>query len=154
MAETLTVNITETMTIAGESLDTSITKTMDDVSGFMKRILKLSNSAETTLWELDSATTDTAGYSFFYSNIVYARITNCNTTAKVYIKIRAISGNDSVYHTIQPTASFILWDHTDMIAFTADIDSDDSVDSDDIGSITAMSDTDTSSIEIFVAGNI
>jgi hypothetical protein len=151
MAETLKVEITETMTIGGEEMKTAIVREFDDASDSMKRILRLSNSTETVLWETDSVTTDIAGHTFFYRNVIYARITNCDDAANVYIKL--MGGSDSVYYTIRPTASFILWDHNDNIAYNTSIVQDTSGSTDDIQSVTAMSNQLNSNIEIFIVGN-
>ena len=106
-ASTMTVSITESITLNGKNQGGTTTKSISSVSNIFKRQIRCPLD-EITLYTTDSST---VGGSQFDSDLIkYARITNLDSANSVDIIITSAT-DDEVCKTLKAGESFLLWGH-------------------------------------------
>ena len=85
---TLTVNVTEQITLNGVAYDQTVTKTISDIAQMHKRVMSLSASATHSI--ANFSTTPTSG-QFDTDDIKYIRVTNLDDTNDVIVNVINVS---------------------------------------------------------------
>ena len=107
MAATLTVTITESITLSGKDQGDTTSKTYADIADFSKRTILVPTS-EVVLYDTHSS--NVAGSTFDSDLLDYVRITNTDDTN--YITIRLINKDtDEFVYKISAGGSFLLYSH-------------------------------------------
>lgn len=139
---TLTVTISESLTLNGSDRGSSNSTEITGVTQAESRIVKV-GTTEQSLILFDTA--EGAG-QFADSTVDYLRITNLNSTN--FVTLRMTSGDDEYFVKIAPSDSYILFE----TVMDADDDSGAAVASlTNIDSIKAKADTAACNVEVFVA---
>ena len=139
---TLSINISESITINGNEKTASTSSTITGITQLDQRIVKV-GTVEQSLVLFDTA--EAAG-QFADSSVDYIRITNLDTTN--FVTLRMTAANDEYFVKIGAGDSFILFESV-MAA-----DSDASVATAtlaNIDSIKAQADTASCNVELFIA---
>ena len=139
---TLSINISESITINGNEKTASTSSTITGITQLDQRIVKV-GTVEQSLVLFDTA--EAAG-QFADSSVDYIRITNLDTTNFVTLRMTAV--NDEYFVKISAGDSFILFESV------MDADSDASVATAtlaNIDSIKAQADTASCNVELFIA---
>ena len=140
---TLTVNITETITLNGKERGGTNITDINGVSYIDHRILSVSHSAEQSLVLFDTAV---AAGQFADSSVDYLRITNLDSTN--FITLRFTSADDEYFVKLAAGDSHIMFEtvmdaDNDSGAATASLTN--------IDSIKAQANTAACDVEIFIA---
>ena len=112
-ASTLTVKITETISLNGKDQGGTNTFTIGSVKDVFKRIVTIASGDDATVLVFKS-TTAIADGSLDKDNVKYIRITNLDDTNSVNISLQLDSGEDnsaadlSVTHLLEAGRSFIM----------------------------------------------
>lgn len=139
---TLSINISESITINGNEKTASTSSTITGITQLDQRIVKV-GTVEQSLVLFDTA--EAAG-QFADSSVDYIRITNLDTTN--FVTLRMTAANDEYFVKIGAGDSFILFESV------MDADSDASVATAtlaNIDSIKAQADTASCNVELFIA---
>jgi hypothetical protein len=140
---TLTVTITEALTLDGDNLGTSRTLTYSDVNYAYRQTLNVATGSMQTLLTLGTAV---AGGSIVRTNFRYARIRNADATNYITLRVQK-TGAETAYFRIDPGEFFVLT-HS---ALDADGAGASFAAFADIDTLAAEADTAACKVELFVA---
>tara|TARA_R110002020_G_scaffold224736_1_gene434630 strand:+ start:2930 stop:3382 length:453 start_codon:yes stop_codon:yes gene_type:complete len=87
-AATLTVNVSESITLNGTTYDQTVTETFASIAKFDKRIISIPASTSSTLYTFASTP---AGLQFDSDELKYLRVTNLDDTNQVILTTSAAS---------------------------------------------------------------
>ena len=149
-AATLTVTLTEEITLNGQDKGATNTLTVASVTEVSQRIINVPAS-EVVILAMGTAV---AAGQFVESTIRYIRITNKDDTNHVTLVFRSESGDECV-HKLDYGQSFIYaGDNSGGVVDTHDANAGaiGSITLDDLVDITATADTAACDLELFVAG--
>ena len=149
-AATLTVTLTEEITLNGQDKGATNTLTVASVTEVSQRIINVPAS-EVVILAMGAAV---AAGQFVESTIRYIRITNKDDTNHVTLVFRSESGDECV-HKLDYGLSFIYaGDNSGGVVDTHDANAGaiGSITLDDLVDITATADTAACDLELFVAG--
>ena len=149
-AATLTVTLTEEITLNGQDKGATNTLTVASVTEVSQRIINVPAS-EVVILAMGAAV---AAGQFVESTIRYIRITNKDDTNHVTLVFRSESGDECV-HKLDYGQSFIYaGDNSGGVVDTHDANAGaiGSITLDDLVDITATADTAACALELFVAG--
>ena len=149
-AATLTVTLTEEITLNGQDKGATNTLTVASVTEVSQRIINVPAS-EVVILAMGAAV---AAGQFVESTIRYIRITNKDDTNHVTLVFRSESGDECV-HKLDYGQSFIYaGDNSGGVVNTHDANAGaiGSITLDDLVDITATADTAACDLELFVAG--
>ena len=94
---TLTITVSESVTLQGKNHGTSNTTTISSIAEIYKRIMAIDNSASVVLYTCGTST-KAAGSAFDSDDIKYVRMTNIGAQP---INIKVIgTGNDTIWHQL------------------------------------------------------
>ena len=150
-AATLTTTVSESVTLNGKTFGNSITKTHASVKIVREQIITVPNDALVTLYEAaDSA----SGTTFDEDLIVYARITNTDSTNFIGLHFLTTEGDELLYK-LNAGCSFILNAHAGALetetSSGADI-TEESFNADaDIIKVSADANTASVDVDVFIA---
>ena len=105
---TMTVSVTESITLNGKNQGGTTTKSIASVANILKRQIACPSTAEITLYT--TADSLVAGSQFDSDLIKYARITNLDNANEVDIIITSSSA-DEACKTLKAGETFLLWGH-------------------------------------------
>ena len=150
-AATLTTTVGESITLNGKTYGNTITKTHASVKIIREQIITVTSGGEVTLY---NATGTGTGITFDDDLIVYARITNTDTSNFIALALENESGDEFQYK-VNPGTSFILSAHANAMEATttgADVTVGTFTDgTDSIANITARADTANVDVEVLIA---
>ena len=112
-ASTLTVKITETISLNGKDQGGTNTFTVDSIKDVFKRIVTIASGDDATVLVFKTTTAGADG-SLDKDNVKYIRITNLDAANSVKISLQLDSGEDnsaadlSVTHLLEAGRSFIM----------------------------------------------
>ena len=109
---TMTVSVTESITLNGKNQGGTTTKSIASVANILKRQIACPSTTEITLYTTHGSTV--SGSQFDSDLISYVRITNLDDSNAVDIIITSASG-DEVCKTLKAGESFLLWGHDQTI---------------------------------------
>ena len=149
-AATLTTTVSESVTLNGKTFGNSITKTHASVKVVREQIVTVPTSMVTLYEAADSA----SGTTFDEDLIVYARITNTDTTNFIGLHFLTTEGDEFQYKLTAGT-SFLLGAHANAMEGTAagaDVTAGTFTDGNDsIKNITAIANTASVDVEVLIA---
>lgn len=102
-AATLTVSVTEEITLNGTAYDQTVTETFASVAKFDKRIISIAASTTATLY---SFATSPTGLQFDSDELKYLRVTNLDDTNQVILTTSA--GASAGAQAVNPGGSYTL----------------------------------------------
>lgn len=142
-ATSLTVTISEAITINGQSVNSDNQLVISNIAAIDKRIVAIPTGSEVTVLAFGSAV---AAGTLVAANIKYVRITNKDDTNFVRVRVTK-SGNQTFDVKLDAGKSFIIGNTSESVsatagAFSAFVD---------MTSINAQADTAAVNIEYFVA---
>jgi hypothetical protein len=145
-AAPLSITVTESIVINGQSMGGSNTLAIADVTEVFKRIVTVPTT-EVTLYSTHD--TDVGGSVFDDDLVKYVRITNKDDTNFISLRITSDSGgSDEFVYKLNAGESFLLYSHdTSMTASTGVAGAVDA----NIESVEALADTAEVDCELFVA---
>ena len=108
---TLTVTLTEAISLAGKDQGATTTKTISSIKSIFKRLVSV-GATEVTLYDTHASTV--AGSTFDFDNVKYTRITNKDGTNYVDLIIEN-SGSDEVGLRLEAGASYLFYDHSSVL---------------------------------------
>lgn len=154
-AATLTITITEAITLNGSAQGATNSITVDNVNEIVKRIVTVTHSSESGLLGFDSASLFSTGYlagQFTEGDVRYIRITNKDDTNHVTLTFRS-SGSAEFAVLLDAGHSYIVsCDQSGGLASTMDASASAlTVAFEDLVDITAQADTAAVDVEVFVA---
>ena len=142
---TMTVTITESVSLNGTNRGNTITKSISNIHDVMERIITVPTGSEITLYSTHAS--DVAGSVFDKDFVKYARFTNKD--ASNYITLRITNAeNDEFAYKLAAGESFILHGHaasTEMAAGAAGAADQ------DISSVEAQANSGACDVELIVA---
>jgi hypothetical protein len=149
-AATLTVTITESISLNGQDKGSTNTLTIASVTEVSQRIIEIPTSEVTIL--SFQATNPGAG-TFDEADVRYIRLTNKDDTNHIQLTF-ASENNNECAHKLDAGHSFILaGDNSGGVVDVHDASASAlTVSFDDLTSITALADTAACDLELFVAG--
>ena len=106
---TLTVTITEALTLNGAAVGGKDTVTIENINDFYKRIITVPTSPETTLYTTHASTV--SGSQFDVDLVQYVRISNKDTNNFVAIRVTDANADEFLYK-LEAGKSFILGTHS------------------------------------------
>ena len=149
-AATLTTTVSDSITLNGTTYGNSITKTHASVKVLRQQTVTVPTS-EVTLY---NATGTGTGINFDDDLIVYARITNTDTSNFIALALENESGDEFQYK-LNPGCTFILNAHSNAMEGTAagaDVTVGTFTDgADAIANVTAKADTASVDVEVLIA---
>jgi hypothetical protein len=105
----LTVNITETITLEGQTQAETQTQTISNISNVDTRILVCATGSWTTLFYFNPAELPTGSATFSTGSFRYGRVTNLsNTTVKLNVQTYSESVTRNSEYTLTSDSSFLL----------------------------------------------
>ena len=144
---TMTITITESVSLNGTNRGNTITKSISNIHDVMERIITVPTS-EVVLYTTDASAV--AGSIFDRDYVKYARITNKDASNYVVIRIKNADNNEFAYK-LAAGESFVLYGHVASMnavdAGTLDIGTG----WHDISSIKATANSGAVDVEIIVA---
>ena len=148
-AGTLTVTLTEAITLNGQDKGASNILTVSSVTEVSQRIINVPTS-EVVILAMGTAV---AAGQFVESTVKYIRITNKDDTNHVTLTFRSENNNECI-HLLDAGHSFIYpGDNSGGVVNTHDASASAlSISLDDLVDITALADTAVCDLELFVAG--
>ena len=148
-AGTLTVTLTEAITLNGQDKGASNILTVSSVTEVSQRIVNVPTSEVVIL----AMGTGVAAGQFVESTVKYIRITNKDDTNHVTLTFRSENNNECI-HLLDAGHSFIYpGDNSGGVVNTHDASASAlSISLDDLVDITALADTAVCDLELFVAG--
>jgi hypothetical protein len=108
----LTVSITEAITLNGVPQGSSTSKTFGSIGSIFKRIARIPETAEMTLY--DTHDSNIGGSTFDVDLIKYTRITNLDDANAIDIVITS-SSDDEVAYKLAAQESLVLYSHKGML---------------------------------------
>tara|TARA_R110002167_G_scaffold109315_2_gene278677 strand:- start:3530 stop:3982 length:453 start_codon:yes stop_codon:yes gene_type:complete len=102
-AATLTVSVTEEITLNGTSYNQKVTETFASIAKFDKRIISIPASTSSTLYSFASSP---AGLQFDSDELKYLRITNLDDTSQVILTTSGASAAGA--QAVNPGGSYTL----------------------------------------------
>ena len=149
-AATLTTTVSESVTLNGKTFGNSITKTHASVKVVREQIITVPTSM-VTLYE---AADDASGATFDEDLIVYARITNTDTTNFIGLHFLTTEGDELLYK-LNAGCSFILNAHAGALetetSSGADITAESFNADADIIKVSADANTASVDVDVFIA---
>ena len=142
---TLTVNISESVTLGGKRYGNSVTETIASVNDVFERIITCPTS-EIVLYLTHASVPQ--GYVFDKDLVQYVRVTNHDATNFVSLRVTD-SNNDEFVYKLEAGQSFVLWGHAASMS-AADAATAGAANA-DIASIEAQADTAACDLEVIVA---
>ena len=142
---TLTVNISESVTLGGKRYGNSVTKTVASINDVYERIITCPTS-EITLYTTHASAV--SGAQFDEDLVQYVRVTNHDASNFVTLRITDAESNEFVYK-LEAGASFVLGTH--KAAMSAKDGADTGAVDSDIVSMEATADTGACDLEIIIA---
>ena len=146
MAATLTVTITESITLSGKDQGDTTVETFAEIADIFKRTILVPTTPEIILYNTHAS--NVAGYTFDYDLLDYTRITNTDTTNFISLRITD-ANNDEFVYKLKAGNSFILGTH--VSAMTAEEAGGAGSPDAAISRIDAQADTAAIRCEVFVA---
>jgi hypothetical protein len=143
---TLSVTITESVTLSGKDQGDTTTKTLEDIVDVFKRTILVPTTPEIILYNTHAS--NVAGSTFDYDLLDYARITNTDSTNFISLRITD-ANNDEFVYKLTAGNSFILGTH--VSAMTAEEAGGAGSPDAAISRIDAQADTAAIRCEVFVA---
>ena len=144
---TLTVKITESITLNGVDQGGTVTKTISSLNQVSKRILNVPTSSEITVYTTGS---DNDSGQHDLSEVKYARITNLDGSNYVLIRV-AETNNDEFVYKLEAGHSFILGTHSVSMSAAAAGSAGASGAFGSIASVKLQADTAAVAAEVFLA---
>jgi hypothetical protein len=148
-AATMTVTLTEAITLNGYDQGSSNSKTVAAIGNVFKRIITVPTS-EIVLITNHASTV--AGAQFDEDLVKYIRISNKDDTNYVDLVV-ANSEADEFCLRLKAGTSFVLWDQNDMLNADSGAVTP-SAGMEGIASINAIADTASVDVEVFVASTV
>lgn len=149
-AATLTTTVTDSITLNGTTYGNTITKTHASVKILRQQTITVPTSEVTLYNTLGTG----SGTTFDDDLIVYARITNTDTSNFIALVLENESGDEFQYK-INPGTSFLLGAHANAMEGTAagaDVTAGTFTDgADSIKNITAIANTGACDVEVLIA---
>ena len=142
---TLTVNISESVTLGGKRYGNSVTETIASINDVFERIITCPTS-EIVLYLTHASVPQ--GYVFDKDLVQYVRVTNHDATNFVSLRVTD-SNNDEFVYKLEAGQSFVLWGHAASMS-AADAATAGTANA-DIASIEAQADTAACDLEVIVA---
>ena len=142
---TLTVIISESVTLGGKRYGNSVTETIASINDIYERIITCPTS-EITLYTTHASAV--SGAQFDEDLVQYVRVTNHDSSNFVTLRTTDANGDEFAYK-LAAGQSFILWGH--KTSMTADAGQDAGAVNADIVSMEATADTGACDLEIMVA---
>ena len=142
---TLTVNISESVTLGGKRYGSSVTETIASINDVFERIITCPTS-EIVLYLTHASVPQ--GYVFDKDLVQYVRVTNHDATNFVSLRVTD-SNNDEFVYKLEAGQSFVLWGHAASMS-AADAATAGTANA-DIASIEAQADTAACDLEVIVA---
>ena len=149
-AATLTTTVSESVTLNGKTFGNSITKTHASVKVVREQII----TVPTTMVTLYEAADSASGTTFDEDLIVYARITNTDTTNFIGLHFLTTEGDELLYK-LNAGCSFILNAHAGALetetSSGADITAESFNADADIIKVSADANTASVDVDVFIA---
>ena len=149
-AATLTTTVSESVTLNGKTFGNSITKTHASVKVVREQII----TVPTTMVTLYEAADDASGTTFDEDLIVYARITNTDSTNFIGLHFLTTEGDELLYK-LNAGCSFILNAHAGALetetSSGADISAECFNADADIIKVSADANTASVDVDVFIA---
>ena len=149
-AATLTTTVSESVTLNGKTFGNSITKTHASVKVVREQII----TVPTTMVTLYEAADDASGTTFDEDLIVYARITNTDSTNFIGLHFLTTEGDELLYK-LNAGCSFILNAHGGALetetSSGADITAESFNADADIIKVSADANTASVDVDVFIA---
>jgi len=144
---TMTVTITESVSLNGTNRGNSITKSISNIHDVMERIITVSTN-ELLLYSTDA--TAVAGSTFDRDYVKYIRVTNKDASDHVVLRIKN-ADNDEFAYKLNAGESLLLWTHVASMNAVAAGTLDIGTGFHDISSVKATASTGTCDVELMVA---
>jgi hypothetical protein len=106
---TLTVNISESVTLGGKRYGNSVTETIASINDVYERIITCPTSPEITLYTTNASTVQ--GSVFDRDLVQYVRVTNHDASNWCAIRITD-ENSDEFIMKLEAGKSFIIWTHS------------------------------------------
>ena len=155
---TLTTTITESITLDHGTVDSTTTKTIDNIVDVYKRIITCVDDTDVIVLSFDTNVADTAVPALDIENTKYIRLTNLDGTNPIHINIVTDLNADgtataNIVHLLTAGQSLVLWDADESISCH---DSSTSIIASlgDISNITVNPLSETVKCEVFAASTI
>tara|TARA_R100001463_G_scaffold132417_1_gene193080 strand:- start:92 stop:544 length:453 start_codon:yes stop_codon:yes gene_type:complete len=103
-AATLTVNVSESITLNGTTYDQTVTSTIASIAKFEKRIISIAASTSAALFSFASSPT---GLQFDSDELKYLRLTNLDDTEQLILTTSASSTAGA--QALNPSGSYTLF---------------------------------------------
>ena len=149
---TLTVKLTETLSLNGSNIGGTNTLTIADVNDAYKRVITVPTTPEVTLYTTNASTV--GGAQFDVDLVQYVRVTNKDATNFVSIRVTDANADEFIYK-LEAGKSFILGTHSNDGATGAmsggKAENAGSVPDAAIVSMEAQANTGACDVEVFVA---
>ena len=149
-AATLTVTVSESITLNGQDLSASNEKTIASINEISKRIISIPHTSEIEVIKID---TSVGAGQFIEGNVRYIRMTNKEDTNNLFLTFKN-EDNDEFVVLLDHGQSFIYNSNVDggvVNTFDANAGAASMDNLGDLVNITARADTATVDLEIFVA---
>jgi hypothetical protein len=150
-AATLTTTVTDSITLNGTTYGNTVTKTHGSVKILRQQTITVPTSGEVTLYNTLGTG---SGTTFDDDLIVYARITNTDTSNSIALVLENESGDEFQYK-VNAGTSFLLSAHSNAMEGTAagaNVTAGTFSDGDDsIKNITAIANTASVDVEVLIA---
>ena len=151
-AATLTTTVSDSITLNGTTYGNTITKTHASVKVVRQQTVTVPTTMVTLYESADSA----SGSTFDEDLIVYARITNTDTTNFIGLHIITDTGQEAIYK-LNPGCTFVLNAHADAFDTEDDVsDANPDITAEDFSSATGndivkiSADANTASVDVEV----
>ena len=144
---TLTVTVTESITLNGSQQGGTTTKTIADVNDLFKRIITCPTD-EITLYTTHES--NVAGATFDEDLVKYFRVTNHDGSNYVTLRITDANSDEFIYK-LAAGESFIIWGHKTSMSAADGATAGAAGDMADILSVEAQAPTAACDLEIIVA---
>ena len=155
-AATLTVTISESVTLNGQDLGATNEKTIASINEIYKRIVTCPANSETTLAHFHSSVADGTLAPLDIDDVKYIRITNLDDTTGVTLSLQSDVGEDdsaadeSASLLIEAGGSFIMGSPNDGIGIS-DADANLVTDLVDLESLVVFTGSSAIDVEVFIA---
>jgi len=147
-ASTLTVEVTETITLNGVARNSAVTTTIASIGEIHNRIMKVESSTNGT-GIFDIAATDPGPGTFSRAGFEYCRITNLDDTNYIILQFTNAAGdNDLYWELILEAGKTFMFGDISSFDNEADIDN---FTADTITNVIALANTADVDIEVYIA---
>jgi len=144
---TLTVKITETLTLNGVDQGGTVTKTISSLNQCTKRIVNVPTSSEITVYTTGA---DNASGQHDLSEVKYTRLTNLDGSNYCLIRVTE-TNNDEFVYKLEAGCSFLLGTHSVSMSAAAAGSAGASGAFGSISSVELQADTAAVPVELFIA---